>query len=112
MTMETINPATGERLKSYDLWNEGQIEAVLTEAAAAKAAWQAMPFVERARLFRSAAAELRHNVSYYAGLITLEMGKIIKESRAEIEKCAWGCEFYAERAEDLLQDEPVETTPA
>ncbi|HYA39204.1 MAG TPA: NAD-dependent succinate-semialdehyde dehydrogenase [Candidatus Methylomirabilis sp.] len=109
MTMETINPATGERLKSFDLWNEGQIEAALTETAAARAAWQATPFVERARLFRSAAAELRHNISHYARLITLEMGKIIKESRAEIEKCAWGCEFYAERAEDLLQDEPVET---
>ncbi len=109
MIMETINPATGERLKSFDLWNEGRIEAALTEAAATRAAWQATSFAERARLFRNAAAELRRHVDRYAGLITLEMGKAIKESRAEIEKCAWGCEFYAEHAETLLRDEPVDT---
>jgi succinate-semialdehyde dehydrogenase/glutarate-semialdehyde dehydrogenase len=109
MTMETINPATGERLKAFELWNEGKIEAALTEAASARAAWQAAPFSERAHLFRNAAAELRRGIDHYAGLITLEMGKIIKEARAEIEKCAWGCEFYAEHAEALLRDEPVET---
>ncbi len=107
--METINPATGERLKTFDVWNDRQTEAALAEAAAATTAWQAAPFAERARLFRNAAAELRGNSARYAGLITLEMGKIIREARAEVEKCAWGCEFYAEHAETFLRDEKVET---
>jgi acyl-CoA reductase-like NAD-dependent aldehyde dehydrogenase len=105
--METINPATGERLKTFDAWNDAQLEAALANAAAAGPAWQATPFAERARLFRRAAAELRDNTAHYAGIITLEMGKVIREARAEIEKCAWGCEFYAEHAEAFLRDEVI-----
>lgn len=107
--METINPTTGERLKSFDAWSEQQVEAALAGAATANAGWQATPFSERARLFRNAATELRNNTAHYAGIITLEMGKIIREARAEIEKCAWGCEFYAEHAEAFLRDEMVQT---
>lgn len=107
--METINPATGERLKTFDTWNEAQVDSALAVAAAANPAWQATPFVERARLFRNIATELRHNTAHYAGIITLEMGKIVKEARAEIEKCAWGCEFYAENAEIFLRDEVIQT---
>ena len=107
--METINPTTGERLKTFDTWNDVQVEAALANVTAANPAWQAMPFAERARLFRNAAAELRHNTAHYAGIITLEMGKIVREARAEIEKCAWGCEFYAEHAETFLRDEVIQT---
>ena len=107
--METINPATGERLKTFDVWNDRQVEAALTRAAKAGPDWQATPFVERARLLRRAAAELRENSTYYAAIITLEMGKIAREARAEIEKCAWGCEFYADQAETLLRDEIIPT---
>lgn len=107
--METINPTTGERLKTFDLWNERQLEAALAETAAANPAWQAMTFAERARLFRNAAAELRHNSARYAGIITLEMGKIVHEARAEVEKCAGACEFYAERAEAFLNDEIIQS---
>ncbi len=107
--METINPATGERLKTFDAWSDRQVESALAATAAANPAWQATPFAERTRLFRNIAAELRGNTAYYAGIITLEMGKIVKEARAEIEKCAWGCEFYAEHAEAFLRDERIET---
>ncbi|BAV32483.1 succinate-semialdehyde dehydrogenase [Sulfuricaulis limicola] len=107
--METINPATGERLKTFDTWNDAQVEIALTAAAASNPGWQATPFAERARLFRHAAAELRNNTAHYAGIITLEMGKIVREARAEIEKCAWGCEFYAEHAESFLCDEIIQT---
>jgi succinate-semialdehyde dehydrogenase/glutarate-semialdehyde dehydrogenase len=109
MTMETINPATGERLKTLDVWNDRQIEAALADAAAATAGWQASSFAERARLFRNAAAELRNNATHYAGIITLEMGKIAREARAEVEKCASGCEFYAEHAARFLRDEKIES---
>ncbi len=107
--METINPATGERLKTFDTWNEQRVEATLANAATANPAWQATSFAERARLLRNAAVELRNNTEYYAGIITLEMGKIVREARAEIEKCAWGCEFYAEHAETFLRDEIIQT---
>lgn len=109
MTMETINPTTGERLKTFDLWSDRELDAVLQETAAASAPWQATSFAERSRLFKSLAAELRANSAHYAELITLEMGKIIKEARAEIEKCAAGCEFYADRAETFLTDEKIQT---
>ena len=107
--METINPATGERLKTFDVWNDRQVEAALARAAKAGPDWQATPFVERARLLRRAAAELRENSVHYAAIITLEMGKIAREARTEIEKCAWGCEFYADQAETLLRDEIIPT---
>jgi succinate-semialdehyde dehydrogenase/glutarate-semialdehyde dehydrogenase len=107
--METINPTTGERLKTFDAWSDAQVETALANAAAANPAWQATPFAERARLFRHAAAELRNNTAHYAGIITLEMGKVVREARAEIEKCAWGCEFYAEHAEAFLRDEVIRT---
>jgi succinate-semialdehyde dehydrogenase/glutarate-semialdehyde dehydrogenase len=109
MAMETVNPATGERLKTFAPWNEKELAAALAQTAAATAAWQAATFAERGRLLHHAAAELRTNLEHYARLITLEMGKLIKEARAEVEKCAWGCEFYAEHAESFLKDEPIAT---
>jgi succinate-semialdehyde dehydrogenase/glutarate-semialdehyde dehydrogenase len=109
MSLESINPATGERLKSFDTWNEARLETALWEAAAAVPGWQVTPFAERARLLKNAAAELRHHAADYAKLITLEMGKLIKEARAEVEKCAGGCEFYADRAQGFLADERIES---
>src|SRR3989344_6018280 len=109
MTLETINPTTGERLKTFEVWNERQTDAALADAAAATAGWQATAFAERARLFRNAAAELRNNTTHYAGIITLEMGKIAREARAEVEKCALGGEFYPEHAATFLQDEKIES---
>ncbi|MCR4346371.1 MAG: NAD-dependent succinate-semialdehyde dehydrogenase [Sulfuricaulis sp.] len=107
--METINPTTGERLKSFDTWSEQRVEAALASAATANPGWQATSFAERARLFHSVAAELRNNSAHYAGIITLEMGKVVREARAEVEKCAWGCEFYAEHAEAFLRQEIIQT---
>ena len=107
--MESINPTTGERLKTFDTWSDARTETALAAAAAAAPAWQATSYAERAQRFRAAAAELRNNIDYYASLITLEMGKIAREARAEIEKCALGCEFYAAHAEAYLRDEKIGT---
>ncbi|HEX7043744.1 MAG TPA: NAD-dependent succinate-semialdehyde dehydrogenase [Burkholderiales bacterium] len=105
--MESINPATGECVKQFAPWDEATLERALAEAAAAAPGWQATSFTERARVLRAAAAELRANAAHYAGLITLEMGKLAREARAEIEKCAVCCDFYAEHAETFLRDEEV-----
>ncbi len=107
MTIETINPTTGERLKIFDTWNDKQLDAALAQTAAANPAWQASTFSQRSSLFKNLAAELRRDSERYAGLITLEMGKLLHEARAEIEKCATACEFYAEHAENFLKDEKI-----
>ena len=107
MAMESINPATDERLLSYAPWKEAQLDQTLTLTARATPGWQAMPFAGRARLLKNAAAELRGNAPHYAKLITLEMGKLLKEARAEVEKCALGCDYYADHAEKFLQDEVI-----
>lgn len=109
MMMESINPATGERIKLVEPWNDAQLNVALDEAARAVAAWRATSFADSARLLRDVAARLRADAQRHAQLITLEMGKLTKEARAEIEKCAWGCEYFAEHAETLLSDEPVAT---
>jgi acyl-CoA reductase-like NAD-dependent aldehyde dehydrogenase len=68
-----------------------------------------MSFAERAELLRAAAATLRAGQARWAALITAEMGKPIVEAEAEIEKCAWNCEYYAEHAAAFLADEPIAT---
>src|SRR5690606_12987747 len=79
------------------------------DVSATAPAWQAAGFAAGAKVLRAAAAELRANRDGYAGLITLEMGKLAREARAEVEKCALNCGFYAEHAERFLRDEPIET---
>ncbi len=83
------------------------LERALSDVAAATPAWQATSFAERGKNLRAAAAELRANSAHYADLITLEMGKLAREARGEIEKCASGCDYYAEHAEAFLRDEAV-----
>jgi succinate-semialdehyde dehydrogenase/glutarate-semialdehyde dehydrogenase len=112
MPMETVNPASGEKLASFDAWDEGALDEALQAVAVATPAWQAMPFEDRAALMRAAAADLRSNAKRYAGMITLEMGKIAKEASGEIDKCAWVCEYYADNAAAFLGDEIVETDAA
>lgn len=107
MSMDSVNPATGERLASFDYWSEARLETALWEAAAAVPGWQATAFAERARLLRNAAAELRANTDAHARLIALEMGKPIREARTEVAKCALGCDFFADHATKMLADETV-----
>ena len=106
----SINPATEEELKSYDEFTPEQVDRVLTEADAAYREWRNTPFAHRAGLMRKAAEVLRKHKAEYAGLITAEMGKPIAEAEAEVEKCAWNCEFYADNAEGFLADEHIAST--
>jgi succinate-semialdehyde dehydrogenase/glutarate-semialdehyde dehydrogenase len=112
MAIESVNPTTGERLASFAPLDERALEAALVEAAKAAVGWRETPFAERARCLRNAASLLRRESERYARLVTLEMGKLIQEARAEIEKCAWGCEYYAEHAERFLAEETVATDAA
>jgi succinate-semialdehyde dehydrogenase/glutarate-semialdehyde dehydrogenase len=109
MALESINPASGDVLARFPELDAPAIEQALAEAAAATLVWPKTAFGERARLFRALAAALRREETRLARLITTEMGKPLREARAEVEKCAWGCEFHADHAEHLLADETVAT---
>jgi succinate-semialdehyde dehydrogenase/glutarate-semialdehyde dehydrogenase len=103
--MHSINPATEEILKSFDPHSSDQIDRALGCAVATFRQWRKISFDERSALMHKAAAYLRRHSLRLAGIITAEMGKPIVEADAEVEKCAWNCEYYAENSERYLQDE-------
>jgi succinate-semialdehyde dehydrogenase/glutarate-semialdehyde dehydrogenase len=107
MKHTTINPATGEKISTYETMAQAEVEAILEDSHKAFLHWRTLSVSERAAYLTRLAAALRADAEKYAGLITLEMGKPIVEARAEVEKCAWLCEVYAEHAEEWLKEEPV-----
>ena len=102
MAIETLNPATGELLKTFPEMEPSEVERILDAAVAAQRDWARRPFAERAAPMRKVAALLRERASAYAGLMATEMGKPLKDGAAEVTKCAWLCEYYAETAERHL----------
>ncbi len=110
MPIRSVNPATEETLATFVEHTPAQVEAALSSARSALASWRETPVEERSRLVRAAAVYLRRHRERLAGLITAEMGKPITESEAEIEKSAWGCEFYAENAARFLADQVIESS--
>ncbi|TNF34890.1 MAG: NAD-dependent succinate-semialdehyde dehydrogenase [Gammaproteobacteria bacterium] len=107
MSFKVINPATGQLLKEIPSWHDEQIESALQSVAAATSGWAVIGFDQRAVLMKKAAATLRKNQDHYANIITQEMGKLITESRAEVEKCARVCDYYADHAAEFLKDEYI-----
>jgi succinate-semialdehyde dehydrogenase/glutarate-semialdehyde dehydrogenase len=107
--IKTSNPATGEVLASYPELTDAELEAKVAAATRVFPAWRDLGFARRAELMVAAARVLRADAAPLGRLISLEMGKPIKEARAEVEKCAWVCEWYAEQAERLLAPEPAST---
>ncbi|RBY88049.1 NADP-dependent succinic semialdehyde dehydrogenase [Blastococcus sp. TBT05-19] len=106
----TLNPATGERLAEHPALSDAEVDGALDRAAAAQQEWAALPLAERAAVLRRVAAILRAEVEELALLVTREMGKPLTEARAEVEKCATTCDYYADNAAAFLADEPVETS--
>ena len=109
MGIVAVNPATGETLKTYDEMTPDVVAGIIEKSHEAFLHWRKRSFDERASLMRRAAEILRENVETYARLMTQEMGKPIAGGRAEAEKCAWVCDYYADQAETFLQAEAVET---
>ena len=107
--IKTVNPATGEVIASYDELSDSELDAKVTAATKAFAAWRQLGFEKRSALMKNAAKVLRRDATALARLITLEMGKPVKESRSEIEKCAWVCDWYADNAARLLEPEAAPT---
>ena len=103
----TINPADGKELARYDLHDDAAVDAALRGAAEAQKAWRREPVEVRVNLLIAMAKVLRAGKTVYASMITREMGKPIVEAEAEIEKCAYNCDFYAEHAPQYLADESL-----
>jgi succinate-semialdehyde dehydrogenase/glutarate-semialdehyde dehydrogenase len=107
--VETINPATGEKVREYAEASAAEVGEILRRADAAFRSWRLVPFAERAAKMRRAAALLRERKDAYARLMAVEMGKPLAQGRGEADKCAWVCDYYAEHAEAFLSSEPVAT---
>src|SRR4051794_39114301 len=106
--LQTVNPATGEPGRAYDLHS---IDDARTAAAAAHKAfldWRRTSFAERSAILHKTAQLLREREDEFARLMTEEMGKTLDDGRAEIEKCAFQCDWFADHAQDYLADEPVD----
>lgn len=104
MPIATVNPANGETLKTYDALGEEEIEHRLATADATFRAYRTTSFAERARLLRRAAELLDEDTEDVARVMTTEMGKPVKQARAEAAKCAKAMRWYADHAEVLLTD--------
>lgn len=110
--MESINPATGKRIRSYAEYYAQEIDGMLGHTYKAFKAWKRMSYAQRGECLKKAAAVLIENKEIYAGLIADEMGKPMDQGRGEIEKCALVCNFYAEEGEKFLKEEIVKTDAA
>ena len=109
MAIATVNPATGEVVRTFQPLSQAEIEKKLQLAVSAFRKERKTSFAERARRMSCAAEILERDKEKFGRLMTLEMGKPLKAAIAEAEKCATGCRFYAQNAEKFLKDEIIET---
>jgi len=112
MAIESINPATGERIKAYPAMTSVEVEEILQGAETAFGVWRKADFARRRAPMNAAAKLLHNNREEYARLMALEMGKPLKQGLSEVEKCAWVCEYFADNAERFLEPEVVPTDAA
>jgi succinate-semialdehyde dehydrogenase/glutarate-semialdehyde dehydrogenase len=109
MAIATINPTTGELLRSFEPLAGTQIDAKLERAADTFRTYRRTSFADRARMMVRAAELLEAEKNTFGRLMTVEMGKPLQAAAEEAAKCAWACRYYAEHAERFLADEVVET---
>ena len=110
MAIATINPATGETVRTFEPHTDAQVEEKVALAADTFRSYRRTPLAFRAERMVRAADILEREQDAFGRLMTLEMGKLLKAGREEAVKCAWGCRYYAENAERFLADEPAKST--
>jgi succinate-semialdehyde dehydrogenase / glutarate-semialdehyde dehydrogenase len=109
MAIATVNPSTGQVVKTFEALSDAELEVKLQKAADTFASYRHVPFAERAKLMMNAAAILDSDREIFGRMMTTEMGKTLRSAIDEAVKCAWVCRYYAENAEKFLADEVVET---
>jgi acyl-CoA reductase-like NAD-dependent aldehyde dehydrogenase len=107
--MDSVNPATGERIHTYDEHTPAAVAQILDGAVRAAQVWREQPLAARGARLKATAHVLRRRAPEFARLMTLEMGKPIAAAEGEVEKCAWACEHFADHAADYLAPRPVES---
>ena len=103
--MQSINPFTSEIIANYPAHSLADLKEIINNTHKAFLTWRTLGIPERGEVMQKLGRLLQSKKESLASLITAEMGKLISESTAEIEKCAWLCEYYAEHAEQMLEDE-------
>jgi succinate-semialdehyde dehydrogenase/glutarate-semialdehyde dehydrogenase len=109
MTVEAVNPATGETVSTHPELDADAVAAAARRAHDAFRSWRDSSFETRAAVLRRAAELLRESSATLAELMATEMGKVLAEGRSEADKCAWVCEYYADHGEAFLAPEPIES---
>lgn len=109
MGIQSVNPTTEEILETFEPYSQEQIDEALGQARCAFLDWRATTCAQRGEYMRRVARHLRTHKAELARTAVLEMGKSLVEAEAEVEKCAWNCEYYAENAARFLSDEHVAT---
>jgi succinate-semialdehyde dehydrogenase / glutarate-semialdehyde dehydrogenase len=109
MAIQSINPATGEKLETYAEMHRAEVDEIVDKTHEAFLAWRRIPLEERAQRLRAAAQILRTKAEAWARLMAREMGKPLRDGIAEAQKCALCCEYFADKAAQMLAREPVKT---
>jgi succinate-semialdehyde dehydrogenase/glutarate-semialdehyde dehydrogenase len=109
MKLQSINPATGELIESFEEISDAELEAALARAQQTFRTYRRSSFAERAGWLGKAAQILEDEKDKWARLMTEEMGKTYKAAVAEAQKCGWACRYFAENGERFLADESIET---
>lgn len=112
MEFRSINPYNNKEVGKYKTHTSKELDSILDKSASAFEKWSREPLSKRVELLKKAGQVLRDNVNEYAQMITAEMGKPISESRAEVNKCAWVCDYYADNADEFLSNKEVKTDAA
>ncbi|MEJ2203216.1 MAG: NAD-dependent succinate-semialdehyde dehydrogenase [Gemmatimonadota bacterium] len=112
MPFTAINPATADTISTHDEISPDEANRAVARAHAAYLNWRDTRFAERSECLQVLGGLLRERAAEYGRLMTLEMGKPLEQARAEVEKCAWVADYYAEHAESMLAPVPADTDAA
>ncbi len=107
--MKSVNPATGEVIQTFETHSEKGVEKIINSVDKCWQQWKKTSFFQRSQIMQNLATLLKSNKEELARLMAMEMGKVLHEGIAEIEKCAWVCDYYAANAENFLENETIET---
>ena len=107
--LKSVNPVTGKIVETYEAHSDKGVEKIINATDKSWQHWRTTSFEQRSALMQNISILLKSRKEELARLMALEMGKVMKEGIAEIEKCAWVCEYYAQNAESMLENETIET---
>ncbi|WP_320169490.1 NAD-dependent succinate-semialdehyde dehydrogenase [Maridesulfovibrio sp.] len=108
MSIQSLNPATGEIAASFEAYSEGQVQSILESVADAWSEWKERSFAERGALLKKAAELLRERSGMLAEIMAVEMGKPVRQGEGEAVKCGTVCDYYADNGAEMLAPTPVE----